>query len=99
MGGEWFSFNVYARQDSIVIEQSALEESGGPATKHRPAMPVTYRMNHHKKDVTLNESHLGALSLWREQKVNESLLCSDALHDAFKSKGLRFFRSYKTRAA
>ena len=54
-------------------------------------------MKYHEKDVSLDEARLGSLNLWRELKVNESLLCSDALHDAFKAEGLRFFKSFRTK--
>lgn len=99
VGGEWYSFNVYARQDSVVLEESTLRKAGGPATKNLPAQPIRYYMKYHEKDVTLDEARLGALNLWRELRVEKSLLCSDTLHDALKSEGLRFFRSYKTKAA
>jgi len=95
IGGEWFSFNAYARQDSIVIEQSTLRQCGGPAKKNFPAIPITYR----KKDVALIEARLGSLNLWRELNVDHSLLNSDALHDAFRAEGLRFFWSYETKPA
>ena len=42
VGGEWYSFNVYARQDSVVLDESTLRKAGGPATKNLPAQPIRY---------------------------------------------------------
>lgn len=82
----WFIMNVTERRESLVIDKSKV-------LIHTNTRSIQLSL----KDVTVDPSKLHGINLWRETGFSDSLMGSDALIDAFKANGTRFFPSYKAK--
>lgn len=88
--GTWFLVNVMARQKTLVVEKSEVYA--------HPTMPEKGLMVQNNSKLTLDESKLSNLSLWREENVLNTLFVSDQLKYLMKSRGIKFPKLHKTKA-
>lgn len=88
--GPWFAMNVTEQQNSIVLEKTRFFRS--------PSAPeYLHSFAHEHKDVTVDPSRQSGVNLWREYSFQGSLLGSDALFEALKDAGLKFYHRYKAK--
>jgi hypothetical protein len=80
--------NVHVMQDSIIDEKSDVRRNAG-----MPDNPNVMYINfpYRGVEVTVDNSRLSGVNLWREKRYPGSLLMSDALHSAIRIKGFKFF--------
>ncbi|MEM8798098.1 MAG: DUF1629 domain-containing protein [Pseudomonadota bacterium] len=79
-------------QDTIV---DALTDSETPSSDPSGTCDAMFLTSITRRvKVTVDHARLGALNLWREERYRRTLMMSDALHDAFRHKGLEFFSSF-----
>ncbi|CUH76197.1 hypothetical protein TRM7557_00761 [Tritonibacter multivorans] len=85
IAGPWFAMNVFARQDSVVMEKSCVYQS-----KDHPEELCSFF--HDGEDrVTVDPDRQTGLHLWRERRFQGSLLGSDTLMEKLAAKELGFF--------
>lgn len=84
--GPWFAMNVSEHRDAIVRTKGF-----GTRLISQDQLGISYE----HKDVTVDPQKLSPdLNLWRDARVNMSLLGSDTLVAALKAAKLRFFKSF-----
>lgn len=88
--GPWFTMNVTAKQDSIMLERSRYIRS-----EYRPDLLNSFHASSTTKDIVIDPARQTRLHLWREKCFINSLLGSDALVVELKARNLTFYPSFK----
>lgn len=85
IAGSWFAMNVFARQDSVVMEKSYVYQS-----KDHPDTLCSF-LHNGQDQVTVDPDRQTGLHLWREKRFKGSLLGSDTLVERLAAQELEFF--------
>ena len=89
--GPWFAMVVTVEQDSILVNRSRVYVSNSA-----PDRLCDFHVDSKTTDVVVDPSQQSSdIHLWREKRFHGSLLCSDALADAFAAEDIKFFPHYR----
>ncbi|MEL6999592.1 MAG: DUF1629 domain-containing protein [Pseudomonadota bacterium] len=88
--GPWFTVNVTAKQDSIIVERSRVN-----INQRAPDRLCSFYSSSTTKDVVVDPARQSGLHFWREARFSRSLLGSDTLVKELKAQKLRFFPSFR----
>lgn len=83
--GPWFAMNVFASQDSVVMEKSFVYVS-----KDHPESLCSF-LHNGQDQVTVDPDRQTGVHLWREKRFMGSLLGSDTLMEQLAAQELEFF--------
>lgn len=90
-GGTWFIFNVHAGQDSIVDEESDVEQRFESTGRELMSIPA-FGYESLPARVTFRRSAMSSLNLWRERRYKGYLFCSDEFERQVGRRELKFFK-------
>jgi len=89
--GPWFSMNVTATQDSILVERSRILTN-----PRAPDRLCSFYPDTKPEYVVIDSERQSGWNFWREMRFQGSLLGSDTLIEALHAENIRFFPSIKT---
>jgi len=95
-GKNWFILNVHAKQDSIVDEESDVEQRFESTGKEMMGIP-SFGYETIPLKLTFRKSEMRDLNLWRERRYKGYLFCSDKFEEKIRNEKLKFFKFIQAR--